>query len=211
MSLSEYLSGVMQHIQPFFSDAQVRQAIWDIWLNRDYSLFAKTNKDNSLTLENWQPSARMVLYIRKDVISQIWSYGAAPSISTEVKTDPYQARMIQLTADQLIGQAGSQPGKFNAPRGLAVAADGSLYVADSRNHRIQHFSTDGALINTWGSFADIAAGQAPGGTFNEPWDVAVGKDGSVYVTDTWNHRIQVFTPDGKFIRMWGYFGQAETP
>jgi DNA-binding beta-propeller fold protein YncE len=31
------------------------------------------------------------------------------------------------------------------------------------------------------------------------------------VTDTWNNRIQKFTADGKFIKMWGYFGQAEKP
>ena len=51
-------------------------------------------------------------------------------------------------------------------------------------------------------------GSAPG-TFNEPWDIAVGTDGSVYVADTWNHRIQKFTPDGDFVKMWGTFGQAE--
>ena len=92
---------------------------------------------------------------------------------------------------------------------MALAQDGSLYVADSRNHRIQQFAADGTFIRQWGTFADSAAGDAPGGTFNEPWDVAVGLDGSVYVTDTWNHRIQQFTAEGQFVRTWGYFGQAE--
>ncbi len=49
------------------------------------------------------------------------------------------------------------------------------------------------------------------GTFNEPWGIAVGPDGSVYVTDTWNHRIEKFTAAGKFITAWGIFGQGETP
>jgi DNA-binding beta-propeller fold protein YncE len=84
-------------------------------------------------------------------------------------------------------------------------------VADSRNNRIQHFAADGKFINAWGTFADATKGDAPGGTFNEPWDVAVAPDGSVFVADTWNHRIQKFTPEGKFVTMWGYFGQAEKP
>ena len=40
-----------------------------------------------------------------------------------------------------------------------------------------------------------------------PWD----PDGSVYVADTWNHRIQKFTSSGKFVTMWGFSGQAEKP
>ena len=79
------------------------------------------------------------------------------------------------------------------------------------NHRIQHFSADGTLLQVWGTFADLSRGDAPGGTFYEPWGVAVGPDGSVYVTDTWNHRIQRFTAEGEFISMWGFFGQGETP
>lgn len=47
--------------------------------------------------------------------------------------------------------------------------------------------------------------------FYEPWGVAVGPDGSVYVTDTWNHRVQKFTANGQFITKWGFFGTAESP
>jgi sugar lactone lactonase YvrE len=66
-------------------------------------------------------------------------------------------------------------------------------------------------LHVWGSFADIAQGEAPPSTFYEPWGIAIGPDGSVYVADTWNHRIQKFTAKGEFIKMWGYFGQAEQP
>jgi len=57
----------------------------------------------------------------------------------------------------------------------------------------------------------VDQGEAPGGTFNQPFGIAIGPDGSVYVADTWNYRIQKFTADGKFITMWGVSGQAETP
>jgi DNA-binding beta-propeller fold protein YncE len=95
---------------------------------------------------------------------------------------------------------------------VAVAPDGSLYVADTGNHRIQHLSPDGKVLQVWGTHADVSKGEAPGGTFNEPWGVAVAPDGSVYVADTWNHRIQKFTADGKFINMWGYgISQTDDP
>ena len=41
------------------------------------------------------------------------------------------------------------------------------------------------------------------GQFKQPGDVAVGPHGNVYVADTWNQRVQVFTPDGKYVREWG--------
>ncbi len=46
---------------------------------------------------------------------------------------------------------------------------------------------------------------------NQPWDVAVGPDGSIYVADTFNHRIQKLSSDGKFIKMRGTFAQGDDP
>jgi DNA-binding beta-propeller fold protein YncE len=100
---------------------------------------------------------------------------------------------------------------LNAPRSLAFAKDGSAYIADSRNHRIVHVDSQGNVIQEWGTFADGVSAPAAPGTFNEPWGIAVGPDGSVYVTDTWNHRIEKFTASGKYITAWGVFGQGDTP
>jgi DNA-binding beta-propeller fold protein YncE len=55
----------------------------------------------------------------------------------------------------------------------------------------------------------VDAGTGSPGALNEPWGVAVGPDGSVYVADTWNHRIQKFTADGVFVKMWGHSGQGD--
>ena len=190
-------------------DPQMREALFRIWLYRDYSLYAGlTNR--SADLKDWSPSGGMRLYIRKDVVAQLWDYGALVSAEAIV-ADPYEGKQVSRQADMVFGTQGTEPGQFQNPRDIAVAPDGSLYVADTMNHRIQHLATDGTVINTWGSFADLARGEAPGGTFYEPWGVAVGIDGSVYVTDTWNHRIQKFTADGEFVTTWGYFGQGETP
>ena len=193
------------------TNPQIRAGIFDIWFNRDYTRYAEATGSSTMTLTNWEPSDRMRLYIRKDVAAQIWNYGALPEQTFEETVDPYAEHTLALTAVSSFGKFGESPGDFNAPRGIAFAPDGTFYVADSRNNRIEHFSAEGEFLGAWGSFANAETGDAPLGTFYEPWGVAVAPDGSVYVTDTWNHRVEKFSADGKPLRMWGSFGQAETP
>ena len=188
---------------------KVRSAIWQIWFNRDYTEYAALKNSNAFTLENWNTASRMRAYIRKDVASLVWGFQTS---NTEVTvSDPYEAIKQQINPDLVIGQTGSGAVQFQSPRSIALAADGSIYVADSRNNRIQHLTASGVEINSWGSYADVAQGEAPGGTFNEPWGVAVAPNGNVYVMDTWNYRIQKFSADGEFLSMWGTNGFAESP
>jgi hypothetical protein len=84
------------------------------------------------------------------------------------------------------GSAGNGPGQFHLPSGTAVAADGTVYVADRNNHRIQAFDAAGAFLRTWGT-EGTGVGQ-----FRSPLGVAVAPDGMVYVADVRNHRIQAF-------------------
>ncbi len=205
----DYFGLTWERVLDTLLDPQMRSAVFKIWLNRDYKAYGEaTQKD--MGLPNWYPSARMRLYLRKDLVNQLWNYGTVPT-TEEIVADPYEGKGIQLEADRIFGFAGIEPGQFARPRGIAVGPDGSLYVADTENHRIQHLDRDGNALQTWGSFGDNTAGQEPGGRFNEPWGLGVGPDGSVYVADTWNHRVQKFGPTGEFVNMWGYFGQAEAP
>jgi predicted membrane-bound mannosyltransferase/DNA-binding beta-propeller fold protein YncE len=210
MSVIEYLKRAWRHISPFFTDAKVRSAIWQIWFNRNYTEYAALKNSNAFTLENWNTGSRMRAYIRKDVASLVWGFASATNQPVTV-TDPYETLKKQLTPDLVVGLPGSENGQFQAPRSLAVAPDGTIYVADSRNNRIQHLNAKGEFINSWGRFADVAQGDAPGGTFNEPWGIAVAPNGNVYVVDTWNYRVQKFTAAGKFISMWGTNGFGNTP
>jgi len=205
----DYFNLTWERIWNALTDPQMRAALFQIWLNRDYSLYGQiTGKDFSLP--NWSPAVDMRMYVRKDVVAKLWEYGVGPAVE-EVVADPYEGKQIELSPDLVIGTSGAGEGEFNAPHGIALAPDGSFYVADTDNHRIQHFAADGTFLNQWGSYASVDVGEAPGGTFYQPWGLAVGSDGSVYVADTWNHRIQKFTAEGEFLTMWGTFEQGDLP
>ena len=196
----DYFNLTWERVRNALASPEMRRALWQIWLNRDYTLYGElTGKD--MSLENWSPSDEMRFYVRKDIAQKIWDYGLV--VGTE---DPYEGRMIKLDAERVIGGPGAEGGQFNAPRALAFAPDGSVYVADSRNHRIQHLDAQGQFLGQIGRFSDAPQGEGPPGTFNEPWGVAVAGDGSVFVADTWNHRIQRFSPQGELLLSFGVFG-----
>ncbi len=211
MGFLEYLARAWGHIKPFFTDRALRVAIWDIWIDRDFQRYADW-AGRDMSLPRWSPSDRMRMYVRKDIAAKVWDYGVtSASINPPVIEDPYEGKLIDLSADLMIGYEGLSPGEFYRPRDLAIAPDGSIYIVDTANHRVQHLSSNGEVLNVWGSFASVAEGNAPGGTFNEPWGVAVSDDGVVYVADTWNHRVQWFTEEGEFIGMFGQEGLGEEP
>lgn len=54
----------------------------------------------------------------------------------------------------------------------------------------------------WGTFG------TGNSQFKNPWDIAISRDGEVFVTDTDNRRIQVFDESGSFIRKWGSAGNG---
>lgn len=102
----------------------------------------------------------------------------------------------------------SDSGTFQDPGGIAVNANGIVYVADTGNHRIQVFTGDGVFLYQWGSY-----GRLPG-QFYSPNDITVDPSLNVYVIDSRNSRIQKFDSQGNFITEWsscGGFGACPYP
>ena len=102
------------------------------------------------------------------------------------------------------GVAGNGPDTFNRPTGVAVAADGDIFVTDGHgtNDRVVKFSSDGRFIKTWGR-----TGTGPG-EFDQPHDISIGGSrGRVFVADRSNNRVQIFDQDGNFIAAWTQFGR----
>lgn len=96
-------------------------------------------------------------------------------------------------------------GEFMAPMyGLAVDQQGSLFVVDNGNNRIQKFDNGGNFIILWGNFGSANA------NFHNPTGMACDGKGDVWVVDTNNHRVQKF--DGKlggYLMKFGSRGNGE--
>ncbi|MDO8478694.1 MAG: SMP-30/gluconolactonase/LRE family protein [Candidatus Rokubacteria bacterium] len=95
------------------------------------------------------------------------------------------------------------------PTGIALDRErGKIYLADtahtkSEKHTIKVFNMAGDLIGTIGG----ERGEGPG-QFLFPTYLAVDDTGNLYVTDTLNSRVQVFDPDGKYVKTVGQRGSA---
>lgn len=109
-----------------------------------------------------------------------------------------------LTADGLVrgiwGQSGAGPEAFVVPRGVVISRAGIVYVADSRNHRIQRLTLDGRFLGPWGG-----PGTGPG-EFDAPVGLALDASGNLAVADSGNHRIQLLDWHGRHIRTMGGIG-----
>ena len=199
----DYFNLTWERIGNALRSPEIREGIFQIWLQRDFQKYAQaTNK--SISLANWNPADQMKLYVRKDLAARVWNYGSMDLVFADI-SDPYEGKELILEAVRSI----TEP-EMISPRNLEIAPDGSLYVLDTGNNQVLHFSAEGILLNSWGKYGSSESSTPPGGSFNEPWGIAISEDGYVYIADTWNHRIQKFSAEGDYLTSWGHFGQMET-
>lgn len=91
----------------------------------------------------------------------------------------------------------------SGPRELTVGHDHNVYVADYANDLVDVFNPNGVLLHT----IPTTVQAPPNGGLNQPEGVGVNRNnGNVYVTDTFNNRVQQFTGTGTFVRTWGFRG-----
>lgn len=127
-------------------------------------------------------------------------------------TDSSFHRILKFTSGGTLitsfGSQGSGAGQLNAPLGLAVAANGTVYVADNQNHRIQFFTeTSPEVYQPAGTIGGPPSGSGDG-QFNFPRGIAFDSTGNIYVADAGNHRIQKFDINGTFVTKWGTLGSG---
>jgi len=89
--------------------------------------------------------------------------------------------------------------RFNSPYNVAVAADGTLYIADDDNNRVRRVTPDGIISTVVGT--GVAGFAGDGGPADQAQlsvvrNVAIGPDGSLYIADVSNERVRRVGPDG---------------
>ncbi len=90
-----------------------------------------------------------------------------------------------------LGAPGSLPGQLSGPTGVTRALDGSIYVANTGNDRIEVFEPDGTVLPPLGS-----SGFGPG-QLDEPSDVfGLAAEPSLLVLDAGNNRVQKLSLNG---------------
>ena len=212
-----YFNMTWDRVWNVLSDPQNRDSVLQIAFYRRYS--DATNPNQYRDLAQWPHRHEFEMWVRRDLAAQIWDLGVAPVVQTGTSVNDV-ALDNEITLASLATYGDLYDGlPLLTPREIAIGSDGMRIIADSGNHRIVMIDQDGNFVRTFGSLCRLSEGGEGGcvdpdgsgplelgdGQLNEPWGVAVDQVGRVFVSDTWNGRIQVFDREGKFVEKWGVY------
>lgn len=114
--------------------------------------------------------------------------------TTEPTTQEQQSAESIITPEINLNIFNDPTGKlidfFEKPMGIIVDKNNFIYIVDQSSNTIFKFNNNGQYLAQWGT-----KGKLPG-EFNEAKYMTLSKDNYLFVTDTWNQRIQIFKPDG---------------
>lgn len=125
-----------------------------------------------------------------------------------VSTSDHRVSALDLDSGRLLfnfGKRGEGEGELNLPRDIAIGPDGTLYVVDGGNFRIQAFDSAGKFVRTIGGIGRRS------GQFSRPKEIAVDPQGNLYVVDTAFGNFQIFNPEGALLLDVGNRGNSDEP
>ena len=114
---------------------------------------------------------------------------------------PHGEKLLELgtrgRAMPTITNRGQHGQPFNMPTGVALNAEGDIFVSDGYgNKRVHRFSADGELKLSWGA-SGLAAGE-----FAVVHNLGIDSQGRVLICDRENSRIQIFDQEGGHLETW---------
>ena len=111
----------------------------------------------------------------------------------------YQKNVVPTPAayipEQVIHSTSLECGKFNSPKDMFITEDGTIYVADTGNHRIVVLNSDMTLNRVVASFDNKGTQDK----FNGPSGLYCSPEGVLYIADTENKRVVILDAEGKLI------------
>ena len=158
------------------------------------------DKGNSTKALNYNNRIRQISLNSDNYEDNLTTYGNQTKITYFTSANGSTFANVSTFAG--IGSNGNRDGiasksQFNAACGVAINGNGTVYVADTGNHRIRKITSDG-VVSTFAG--DGTAGSADGsGTiakFSSPSGIAVDSNGTIYVADKGNHVIRKISSGG---------------
>ncbi len=126
--------------------------------------------------------------IRIDPAGNVWTVDAASS--TLIKYSPLGEKLMTIS----VGEQPENGSSFNGTTDVAFGPNGRIFITDGYgNARVLEYTPDGKRVKQWGK-----AGTGPG-DFRLPHAIQIDEEGTVYVADRENGRIEKFDLDGNFL------------
>jgi DNA-binding beta-propeller fold protein YncE len=188
--------------------------IWNMGIGEGTVMNPLEEVEVNVCTANWQPlSAQVVFNTAGSPLNHPLDIAVGDDGQVYVAEEFNNRVSIFDSAGNLVGAlgAGGAGLGLNRPNGLAFSPEGNLYIADTWNYAIKEVSPSGEVIRAWGQPGQFGfeAAEIPQDGFWGPRDVAVDALGRVYVADTGNKRVRVYTAEGQFIRDIGSGGSGE--
>ncbi len=135
-----------------------------------------------------------------DAAGNVYFSSSSQNVVFKLDTSGLLTRVAGVGSSGYSGDGGSAlAAQLNAPNGVAVDADGNVYIADSGNHRIRKVSTSGIITTVAGLGVSGFSGDGGQATFAQlysPRGVAVDGAGNLYIADYNNYRIRMVNAAG---------------
>lgn len=137
-------------------------------------------------------------------LSLVYFYVSPPS-ALKMTLEQHGEKGFLRAAFSILGEGNGRKSAFQKPYGVAIDDLGKVYITDIERHRLSVFTRQGKFLFSFGKMgvANPPIGEKATwqpGDFLYPAGLAVDASGQVYVVDSGNRRINVYSSEGKFVR-----------